>query len=65
MTGLSAALFAKYLCLLRRGKPLAFRMGSWNGAKPNLDGRTGHFRYNRHFGTPEIASDCCLLPVDL
>ena len=49
MTGLSAALFAKYLCLLRRGKPLAFRMGSWNGAKPNLDGRTGHFRYNRHF----------------
>ena len=40
MTGLSAALFAKYFCLLRRGEPLAFRMGSWNGAKPNLDGRT-------------------------
>ena len=44
-------------CTFRKNKisdyakenPLAFRMGSWNGAKPNLDGRTGHFRYNRHF----------------
>ena len=65
MTGLSAALFAKYLCLLRRGKPLAFRMGSWNGAKQILKEERNTSDTTIIFGTPEIASDCCRLPVDL
>ena len=65
MTGLSAALFAKYLCLLRRGKPLAFRMGSWNGAKSKSVMGEPSTTIQPSFGTPTIASDSCRLPVDL
>ena len=35
MTGFSAALSTKFL-LATPGNPLAFRMGSWNGAKQIL-----------------------------